>query len=108
MHNNLKPVKFLRVPIQGVYISGRAIPSEMSFTGKRRFFEDFFLKLDTYVNKKFRATCLYNDLFFAVLGYGYVSNFKKISSSIEILVLIFSCIVFVYNFKLLRMLDPIM
>ena len=46
--------------------------------------------------------------FFAVLGYGYVSNFKKISSSIEILVLIFSCVVFVYNFELLRMLDPIM
>lgn len=45
--------------------------------------------------------------FFAVLCYGYVSNFKKISLLIEISVLIFSCFVFVYNFELLRMLDPL-
>lgn len=46
--------------------------------------------------------------FFEVLRYAYVSSFQKILPSTEILVLIFSCIVFVYNFKLLRMLDPIM
>ena len=46
--------------------------------------------------------------FFEVLRYAYVSSFQKISPSTEILVLIFSCVVFVYNFELLRMLDPIM
>lgn len=46
--------------------------------------------------------------FFALLRYGYVSNIKKISLLIEIRVLFFSCVVFIYNFELLRMLDPIL
>lgn len=57
--------------------------NSMSFTGKHRFFEDFFLKFYIYVNKKLRATCLYmcNNLFFA--NQYLLTFFKSLNKSFE-------------------------